>query len=139
MECIERRIGGVFEIILKTFEDARGFFMRSYDAKIFEEVGIERRWVQENHSLSLKQGTLRGLHFQFPPHCEAKLVRVIKGAILDVVLDLRKESETFGQWDFLELSSENKKLLFIPRGFAHGFCTLTDGCEVVYKVIQRSA
>jgi len=134
MEIKERKITGVFEINLKPHQDNRGFFMRTFDDSIFKEMGLERNWVQENHSRSEEEGIIRGLHFQLPPFTETKMLRCINGAVLDVFVDLRKDSDTFGQWDSIELSAENKKMIFIPRGFAHGFCTLTDISEVVYKV-----
>lgn len=134
MEIKERSIKGVFEVSLKPHLDGRGFFMRTFDINLFKEAGIEREWVQENHSRSVQKGIIRGLHFQLPPFAETKLVRCIKGAILDVFVDLRKDSITFGKYDSIELSEENKKMILIPRGFAHGFCTLTDISEVVYKV-----
>jgi len=130
----ERKLRGVFEIQLEPHEDKRGFFMRVYDDKTFRKYGIHRNWVQENHSLSVEKGVIRGMHFQFPPDTETKLVRVISGEIYDVFIDLRKGSLTFGQWDSIKLSAQNKKMIYIPRGFAHGFCTLTKNCEVVYKV-----
>lgn len=130
----ERKIKGVFEITLSPFIDSRGFFMRTFDSKIFKENFLERTWVQENHSKSDKQHIIRGLHFQLPPFSETKMVRCINGSVLDVFVDLRKDSETFGQWDSIQLSADNKKMIFIPKGFAHGFCTLTKESEVVYKV-----
>jgi dTDP-4-dehydrorhamnose 3,5-epimerase len=133
MEIHEKKLKGVYEIQLKPHFDPRGFFMRTYDSDIMKKAGLHREWVHENHSKSEKKGTIRGLHFQFPPLAETKLVRCIRGSIYDVFLDLREGSETFGQWDSIELSEENKKILFIPRGFAHGFCTLTHMTEVVYK------
>ena len=108
--------------------------MRVYDDKIFKKHGIHKNWVQENHSLSVEEGVIRGMHFQFPPHAETKLVRVISGDIYDVFIDLRKGSPSFGKWDSITLSADNKKMIYIPRGVAHGFCTLTKNCEVVYKV-----
>jgi len=130
----ERRIKGVFEIQLDPHEDKRGFFMRVYDDTIFKKYKIHRNWVQENHSLSVEKGVIRGMHFQFSPHSETKLVRVVRGEIYDAFVDLRKDSPTFGQWDSIVFSADNKKMIYIPRGFAHGFCTLTKNCEVVYKV-----
>jgi len=130
----EREIKGVFEIQLEPHEDKRGFFMRVYDDKIFGEYGIHRNWVQENHSLSIEKGVIRGMHFQFPPHSETKLVRVISGKLYDVFIDLRKGSRTFGKWDSITLSAENKKMIYIPRGFAHGFCTLTKNTEILYQM-----
>ncbi len=134
MEFIERKLKNVLEITLNPFKDDRGFFMRTYDEQLFMERGLARPWQQENHSRSEKSGIIRGLHFQMPPFAETKLVRCIVGAVLDVFVDLRKDSPTFGQWDSIELSAENKKMIFIPRGFAHGFCTLSEISEVVYKV-----
>lgn len=134
MEFKERKLKGVFEINLSPHKDERGFFMRTYDTDLFTQAGIERKWVQENHSRSEQKGIIRGLHFQFPPFSETKLVRCIKGAIYDAFVDLRKNSASFGKWDSIELSEENKKFILIPRGFAHGFCTLTDQSEVIYKV-----
>jgi len=134
LEIKERKIKGVYEIILDPHMDERGFFMRIYDMNIFQEAKLHKDWVQENHSRSEQKGIIRGLHFQLPPYSETKMVRCIKGAVLDVFVDLRKDSETFGLWDSIELSEGNKKMIYIPRGFAHGFCTLTDISEVVYKV-----
>lgn len=134
MEFIEQAIRGVWEIRLRPIGDHRGFFMRSYDLNLFDQHQLNRTWVQENHSLSTTKGTLRGLHFQFPPYAEAKLVRAVRGEILDVFVDLRKDSETFGQWGSVRLSDQLKNLVFIPRGFAHGYCTLSDVAEVIYKV-----
>ncbi len=108
--------------------------MRAYDKQLFAEAGLDKTWLQENHSRSEKKGIIRGLHFQFPPHAETKLVRCTRGAVLDVFVDLRLDSPTFGQWDSIELSEGNCKMIFIPRGFAHGFCTLTEISEVMYKV-----
>jgi dTDP-4-dehydrorhamnose 3,5-epimerase len=130
----EKKLKGVFEINLEAREDRRGFFMRVYDDAIFKRYGIHRNWVQENHSLSTEKGTIRGFHFQFPPHAETKLVRVISGEVYDVILDLRKGSSTFGEWDSIRLSADNKRMIYIPRGFAHGMCTLTKNCVMLYKV-----
>ena len=134
MEIIPGKLKDTFEINLSPFSDDRGFFMRTYDLNLFNGTGLNKVWVQENHSLSTQQGVLRGLHFQLPPFAETKLVRCISGSVLDVFVDLRKNSPTFGQWDSIELSSVNKKMIFIPRGFAHGFCTLSENSEVLYKV-----
>lgn len=134
MEINERKLKGVYEITLKPHIDERGFFMRTYDENFFIEKGISRVWLQENHSRSEKAGIIRGLHFQLPPFAETKLVRCIVGAVLDVFVDLRQGSPTFGQWDNIELTAVNKKMILIPRGFAHGFCTLSEISEVVYKV-----
>ncbi len=134
MKIIERELPGVFEIQLNPLIDERGFFLRTYDIDVFKVHGLNINWVQENHSFSKRKGIIRGLHFQFPPHSEAKLVRVIRGSIYDVYVDLRTNSPTFGKWGSLELSDSNKKVLYIPRNFAHGFCTLADSSEVLYKV-----
>ncbi|MBW1728784.1 MAG: dTDP-4-dehydrorhamnose 3,5-epimerase, partial [Deltaproteobacteria bacterium] len=134
MEIRERKIKGVYEIILQPYLDERGFFMRTYDINVFRKAGLHRDWMQENHSRSEQKGIIRGLHFQLPPYSETKLVRCIHGAVFDAFVDLRKGSDTFGKWDAIELSAENKKMIYIPRGLAHGFCTLTDISEVVYKV-----
>ena len=130
----EKKIKGVFEIQLEPLEDERGFFMRTYDDRIFKDLGIERKWVNENHSLSRIKGTIRGIHFQYPPDTETKLSRVITGEIFFVVVDIRKDSKTFGEWISVVLSSEKKNMLFIPRGCAPGMCTLTDNCNLIYKV-----
>jgi dTDP-4-dehydrorhamnose 3,5-epimerase len=134
MNFVQGKLCGVSIIELSPFVDSRGFFMRAYDKEIFTQNNLERDWVQENHSRSEKQGTIRGLHFQLSPYCETKLIRCIKGAVLDVFVDLRKNSDTFGKWDSVILSEENKKIAFVPRGFAHGICTLTGISEVIYKV-----
>ncbi|MFP4024603.1 MAG: dTDP-4-dehydrorhamnose 3,5-epimerase [Thiohalospira sp.] len=134
MDIKERKLKGTFEINLEPKGDHRGFFMRTFDINEFNKYGLNKIWVQENHSRSTQKGIIRGLHFQLPPFTETKLVRCINGAVLDVFVDLRKDSKTFGQWDAIELSADNKKMIFIPRGFAHGFCTLTEESEVLYKV-----
>ncbi len=134
MKVVEREVEGVLEISLNPFLDERGFFMRAYDVESARQFGFDRTWVQENHSCSKQKGIIRGLHFQFPPFAEAKLIRAIRGAVYDVYVDLRIGSPTFGKWGGIELSESNKKMLLIPRGFAHGFCTLTDTSEVLYKV-----
>lgn len=130
----ELSIRGVFEITLDPRYDERGFFMRTYDEMILRNWGLNVTWVQENHSHSTKKGTIRGLHFQKAPFDETKMIRCIRGRILDVIVDIRKSSDTLGQWLSIELSEENKKTIIIPKGFAHGFCTLIDDCEILYKV-----
>ncbi|MFF2480874.1 dTDP-4-dehydrorhamnose 3,5-epimerase [Paenibacillus sp. NPDC058071] len=116
------------------FSDNRGFFMESYNQKTFNENGIATDFIQDNHSLSVEAGVLRGLHYQLNPHAQTKLIRVTTGVIYDVILDIRKGSPTFGQWQGFILSASNKRQLLVPRGFAHGFCTLVQNCEVIYKV-----
>jgi len=134
MEIRELKFKGVFEIAPRPRRDDRGFFMRTYDQDIFSRYGLNRPWVQENHARSTRRNIIRGLHLQLPPAAETKLVRVVTGAVLDVFVDLRKGSATFGQWDSLELSAENPKMVFIPRGFAHGYRTLSDISDVLYRV-----
>lgn len=134
MEIKKRKLNGTLEINLSPIEDNRGFFMRTYDYDIFYKYGITQKWIQENHSKSNIVGIIRGLHFQLSPFSETKLVRCIRGRIWDVFVDLRAGSKSFGQWDCIELSEYNKKMILIPRGFAHGFCTLTKISEVIYKV-----
>ena len=134
MKLVPCRLPGVRLIEPEVFEDRRGFFMEAYNEAKFAELDIRCRFVQDNHSLSAERGVLRGLHYQLPPRAQAKLVRVIRGEIYDVVVDLRRGSPTFGAWEGFVLSAENKRQLFVPRGFAHGFCTLAPNTEVIYKV-----
>jgi len=130
----EGKIKGVFEIQLEAKEDYRGFFMRTYDNKIFQKYEIDRNWIQEYNNFSEKKGTIRGLHFQLPPYAETKLVRAIAGKTLDIFVDLRKNSPTFGKWGSAIISAENKKMIYIPRGFAHGLCSLTDNAMIICKM-----
>ena len=131
-EFEKQRIDGVILVKPKVFGDNRGFFMESYKKSEFVENGIDVEFVQDNHSKSAK-GVLRGLHYQALPKSQSKLIRCSKGKIYDVVVDLRKNSKTFGQWLKFELSEENKHMLFIPQGFAHGFVVLSDEAELLYK------
>lgn len=117
----------------RVFEDARGLFMETYKYPEFKKAGIEHEFVQDNHSTS-KKDVLRGLHYQLNPRAQGKLVRAARGSIHDVALDIRKGSPHYGKWVACVLSEENKKLLYVPPGFAHGFCVLTDTAEVIYKV-----
>lgn len=114
--------------------DARGWFSESFNARLYAEAGIPHDFVQDNESRSEAMGTLRGLHFQLPPHAQAKLVRCTRGRILDVVVDIRQGSPTFGRHTSVELSGETGEQLYVPTGFAHGFCTLESDCEISYKV-----
>ncbi|EDG4078336.1 dTDP-4-dehydrorhamnose 3,5-epimerase, partial [Salmonella enterica] len=117
----------------KVFSDERGFFMESFNQKVFEEaVGRKIEFVQDNHSKSTK-GVLRGLHYQVEPYAQGKLVRCIAGEVFDVAVDIRKDSETFGKWVGVNISSENKRQLWIPEGFAHGFLVLSDSADFLYK------
>jgi dTDP-4-dehydrorhamnose 3,5-epimerase len=135
MEITETFLKGLFVIKPKVFEDARGYFFESYNANQFAASGLNLNFVQDNQSLS-QQGVLRGLHFQNNPHAQGKLVRVITGAVLDVALDIRKNSPTYGQWFSLELTEQNKWMMYIPEGFAHGFATLKDNTVFSYKCTQ---
>jgi dTDP-4-dehydrorhamnose 3,5-epimerase len=123
----------------RRFGDHRGFFLETYSARDFAALGIPDAFVQDNHSLSVQPGTIRGMHFQLPPHAQAKLVRVLRGAILDIAVDIRRSSPSFGRHVAVELTAENAQQLFIPAGFAHGFCTLTPDTEVAYKVTDLYA
>lgn len=134
MNLIKTELEGVYILEPKVFGDNRGWFMESYSKKVFKEIGLDITFVQDNHSYSALKGTLRGLHFQNNPMAQTKLVRCTRGKILDVAVDLRKGSPTYKKWVAVELSDENKRQLLIPKGFAHGFITLTDNVEVQYKV-----
>lgn len=134
MEFISTKLKDVYIVEPKVFGDHRGWFCETWTAKDFEEAGLHYNFVQDNQSYSAKKGTLRGLHFQKGEYSQAKLVRCIRGAILDVIVDLRHDSPTYKQWMSVELSAENKRMFMIPRGFAHGFVTLTDDVEFVYRV-----
>jgi dTDP-4-dehydrorhamnose reductase/dTDP-4-dehydrorhamnose 3,5-epimerase len=134
MQVVRTDIEGVYIIEPKVFGDHRGWFMETYSKLKLVQQGIGVDFIQDNHSMSTKKGTLRGLHFQINPKAQTKFVRCTKGAILDVAVDIRKGSPTYKKWIAVELSAENKKQLFIPKGFAHGFLTLVDDVEVQYKV-----
>ena len=133
MKITKTKLEGVVIIEPDVFGDNRGFFMESWNKKKMAEAGLDYDFVQDNHSKSMVKGTLRGIHFQKGDKAQAKLVRCVKGAVLDVAVDLRRNSSTFKQWVGVELSEENKKQLLIPRGFGHGFVTLTDDVEFLYK------
>jgi len=127
-------IAGPLLITPKKFADERGFFSETYNKAALKEAGFDKEFIQDNHSLSSERGVIRGLHFQIPPFAQDKLVRVVRGSILDVAVDIRKGSPTFGQHVAVELSAANWKQLLVPVGFAHGFCTLEPNTEVLYKV-----
>lgn len=132
MKTIETKIPGVLIIEPKVFEDARGYFCETYNGARYSEAGINARFVQDNESFSMK-GVVRGLHWQAAPYTQAKLVRVIRGAVWDVAVDIRKGSPTYGQHVSVVLSGENRRQFFIPRGFAHGFIVLEDNTLFSYK------
>ncbi len=132
----ETKLKGAYIIELETLEDERGFFARSFCQREFEKHGLNLRVVQCNVSYNKKKGTLRGMHYQVPPHEEAKLVSCIRGAIYDVIIDLRPDSATYCQWFALELSAENYKMLYVPEGFTHGFQTLEDNTIVFYLMSE---
>jgi dTDP-4-dehydrorhamnose 3,5-epimerase len=125
---------GLLLVVPKRFDDPRGYFTEIYNANRMREVGVHETFVQDNLSLSVRAGTVRGLHYQTPPHAQAKLVRVNRGRILDVAVDLRTSSPSYGKHVAVELSAENGAQFFIPSGFAHGFCTLEADTELIYKV-----
>lgn len=134
MKFVATPLHGLLVIEPKVFGDHRGWFMESYNEAEFEQNGLHVNFIQDNHSFSSTKGTLRGLHYQLEPMAQTKLVRCTKGVIYDVAVDIRKNSPTYKQWFGIELSSDNMKQLLIPKGFAHGFMTITDNVEVQYKV-----
>ena len=136
MKAIPLSLEGLYLIEPDVFGDARGYFMEVWTAEKFKKCGLDLDFVQDNQSFTAKKDTLRGLHFQLDPAAQAKIVRVVTGAVLDVAVDLRRGSPTYLQWESAELSGENKRQLLIPRGFAHGFLTLTDDVTFAYKVDQ---
>src|SRR3954469_15391758 len=136
MYFTETKLKGAYTIELKLIEDERGFFARTFCVQEFEAQGLNPRIVQCNVSYNKQKGTLRGMHYQAAPHAEAKLVQCIRGAIYDVMIDLRPESATFKQWLGVELTADNRRMLYIPEGFAHGFQTLEDETEVFYQMSQ---
>ena len=136
MNIITTRLDGVIIIEPEVFRDDRGFFTESYSKRKFTEAGYDYDFVQDNHSLSINEGTIRGLHYQKNPKAQTKLVRVTQGAALDVAIDIRHGSPTYLQWVSIELSAENMRQFIIPRGFAHGICTLLPNTEILYKVDQ---
>jgi len=125
-------LAGSYIIDLKPHADERGWFARYYCKEEFKKIGHAKEWVQMNHSVSYKKGTIRGMHFQIQPYKEIKMVRCIAGSVFDVIIDLRKNSATYLKWVGVELSAENKKMLYIPEGFAHGFQCLAEDCELLY-------
>ncbi len=132
MRILERRLNGLILLEPTVFEDRRGIFFEAYNRRAFRDLGIADEFVQDNQSTS-RHGTLRGLHYQAPPHAQAKLLRVLRGAVFDVAVDIRASSPSRGRWAGFRLSAENRRILFIPAGFAHGFCVLSDQADVLYK------
>lgn len=138
MEFVRTEISDVILVKPKVFGDERGFFMESYRKSLFQANGITPEFIQDNHSKSAK-GVLRGLHYQLDPKAQGKLVRCVAGSVFDVAVDIRRGSPTFGKWVGFELSAENKQMLWIPAGFAHGFVTLEDNTEFLYKTTGEYA
>jgi dTDP-4-dehydrorhamnose 3,5-epimerase len=134
LEVKRLALDGVVVVTPKRFGDRRGFFSETYNKKVFADAGIALEFVQDNHSLSAEAGTVRGLHFQVAPKVQAKLVRVVKGAIFDVAVDVRRSSPTFGKWVSAMITAERGEQIFVPAGYAHGFCTVEPDTEVLYKV-----
>jgi dTDP-4-dehydrorhamnose 3,5-epimerase len=134
LEVTETAIPAVRIVVARRLGDARGFFAETWNRDRFHDAGIDVDWVQENHAMSAAAGTVRGFHYQLPPAAQAKLIRVVRGAALDVAVDLRRGSPTFGRHVAIELSAENFRQLLIPIGFAHGYCTLEPDTEILYKV-----
>lgn len=139
MQLDSTALPGVMILTPARFGDARGWFSETWNAARMAEAGLDLDFVQDNHSFSAEKGTLRGLHFQRPPRAQDKLVRCTRGTILDVAVDIRKGSPHYGQWVGIELSAENGKQLLVPKGFLHGFLTLTPDCEVQYKCTDTYA
>jgi len=133
MDIIETSLPDVLVLIPRRLGDDRGWFSETYNARTLAEHGIRTEFVQDNQSFSAAKGTLRGLHYQAPPHAQAKLVRCLAGAILDVAVDARRGAPTYGQWTARELTAEGGEQLLVPEGFLHGFLTLTPDCHVAYK------
>lgn len=133
MQVFDTKLNDVKIIQPDVFEDERGFFMESYSEEKYKKLGIDSNFVQDNHSLSVEAGVIRGLHFQRGNAAQTKLIRVVTGEVLDVVVDLRKGSPTYGQWESFILSEHNRRQLLVPRGFGHGFVTLTPNVNFMYK------
>lgn len=134
MKVIPLQIKGAFILEPVVHGDNRGFFMESYNEEVMQKAGVNFQFIQDNQSLSAEVGVLRGLHYQLNPKAQTKLIRVLTGVIYDVIVDIRRSSPTFGQWVGVILSEYNKRQLLVPKGFAHGFCTLVPNTQVLYKV-----
>lgn len=135
----QTKLPGAYLIDLEKKGDERGFFARVFCTKEFDQLGLEKTFIQVNNSLSAEKGTLRGIHYQLSPKSEVKLVRCIRGSLFDVIIDLRPKSATFGQWFGAELSAENRRMMYVPRGFGHAFLTLEDNTEALYMVSESYA
>lgn len=132
MKIVTNELNGALLLEPKVWADQRGFFLESYNRRVFHDLGVDTLFVQDNHSKSARN-TLRGMHYQIHPQPQAKLVRVVAGGIYDVVVDLRRQSPTFRRWAGFTLTAENRQILLVPVGFAHGFCVLSESAEVLYK------
>ena len=132
MKFIEAPLAGAYVIELEPFLDERGLFVRTFCQKEFTKIGFHKQIVQINHSVTSQKGAIRGMHYQLPPACEAKIIRCVQGKVFDVMVDIRKSSSTYLKWHGLELSKDNMRMVFIPEGFAHGFQTFTDNAELIY-------
>lgn len=133
----ETKLSGVYVIEIEKIEDERGFFARTFDKDEFSKIGLDSKFVQSSISLNKKKGTIRGMHYQLKPYEEIKIVKCTKGRIFDVIIDLRPDSKTFKEWLSVELSEDNYKMLYVPKGFAHGFQTLEDNCEIFYQISEQ--
>jgi len=132
MKFVEAPLAGAYVIELEPFVDERGLFARTFCQKEFSKIGFDRQIVQINHSVTRQKGGIRGMHYQFPPACETKIIRCVHGKVFDVMVDIRTGSPTFKQWHGVMLSKDNMRMVYIPEGFAHGFQTLTDNAELIY-------
>jgi dTDP-4-dehydrorhamnose 3,5-epimerase len=134
LEVTKLALEGLLEIVPKRHGDARGYFSETWNAERFAAAGIDLNFVQDNHSYYAAAGVLRGLHYQLPPRAQDKLLRVVRGSIFDVVVDIRRSSPSFGKWSALEVSAEKGNQILVPKGYAHGFVTLVPDTEILYKV-----
>lgn len=134
MKLIKTIFEDAYLVEMKINKDHRGFFMESYNEKLFIEHGLSFNFIQDNHSLSVESGTIRGLHYQLEPYAQTKFIRVTQGVAFDVIVDIREGSPTYGKWQSFILTADNRRQLLFPKGFAHGYCTLVENTEVQYKV-----
>ena len=136
MMFVETKLSGAYIIEIEKIEDERGFFARTFDKNEFSKIGLDSEFIQSSISINNKRGTIRGMHYQNKPYEESKIVRCTKGKIFDVIIDLRPNSKTFKEWFSVELSEENHKMLYVPKGFAHGFQTLENNTKILYNISQ---